>query len=119
MSWATGLGSWFGELLLFFGVFGLISSGEWLLAGIGVMAIFIFEGLSALEKPDREEMRALQEFPATAIKNLAFPFLWLALYFMGAGELMLAFSVATGIKAVALNANLLAKVFLWAEDKSL
>ncbi|MEW5996739.1 MAG: hypothetical protein AB1657_04045 [Candidatus Micrarchaeota archaeon] len=114
MSWATGLGSWFGELLLFFGVFALIGSGEWLLAGMGALMVFLFEGLAAQEKPDREEMKALREFPGTAAKNLAFPFLWLALYFVGGGEFILAFAIATGIKAVALNAKLLAKVFLWA-----
>jgi len=115
MSWATGIGSWFGELLLFFGIFDLIASGEWLLAGMGVMMIFLFEGLAVREKPDKEEMLALKEFPGTAIKNLAFPFLWLVFYFMGTGEFILAFAIATGIKAVALNAKLLAKVFLWAE----
>lgn len=119
MSWATGLGSWFGELLLFFGVFALIGSGEWLLAGMGAIMIFFFEGLAVGEKPGREEMKMLQEFPGAAVKNLVFPFLWMALYFMGAGEFILAFAVATGVKAVALNAKLLAKVFLWAGDKSL
>jgi len=113
MSWATGLGSWFGELLLFFGVFGLIASGEWMLAGMGVMMIFIFEGLAVQEKPGREEMAALAEFPATAIKNLAFPFLWMVLYLMGAGEFILAFAVTTGIKAIALNAKVLAKAHIF------
>ncbi|NYZ60163.1 hypothetical protein H0O01_00510 [Candidatus Micrarchaeota archaeon] len=115
MSWATGLGSWFGELLLFFGVFALIASGEWLLAGIGVMMIFLFEGLAVQEKPGKEEMMALAEFPATAIKNLAFPFLWMVLYFMGTGEFILAFAVTTGIKAIALNAKVLAKAHLFLE----
>lgn len=115
MSWATGLGSWFGELLLFFGVFSLIGSGEWLLAGIGAVMIFLFEGLAVQEKPGKDEMEALREFPKAAIQNLAFPFLWLVLYFMGTGEFILAFAITTGIKAVALNAKLLAKVFLWGE----
>lgn len=115
MSWATGLGSWFGELFLFFGVFALIASGEWLLAGIGSVAIFLFEGLAALEKPGKDEMAALKEFPAAAIKNLAFPSLWMALYLMGAGEFMLAFAIATGVKAVALNAKLLAKAHFFLE----
>jgi hypothetical protein len=65
------------------------------------------------EKPDKDEMAALREFPATAIKNLAFPFLWLVLYFMGTGEFILAFAVTTGIKAIALNAKVLAKSFLY------
>ena len=115
MSWATGLGSWFGELFLFFGVFALIAAGEWVLAGMGVLMIFIFEALAVRESPGKEEMRALEEFPGTAIKNLAFPFLWLILYFMGMGEFILAFAVATGIKAVAVNAKLLAKAFLYLE----
>lgn len=119
MSWATGLGSWFGELLLFFGVFALIASGEWMLAGIGAMMIFLFEGLAVGERPDKEEMKVLKELPAAAIKNLVFPFLWLALYFAGAGEFILAFAVATGVKAVALNAKLVAKALLWAEGKGL
>lgn len=109
------MGSWFGELLLFFGVFDLIASGEWMLAGIGVMMIFLFEGLAVQEKPGKEEMTALKEFPATAIKNLAFPFLWLVLYFMGTGEFILAFAVTTGIKAIALNAKVLAKAHLFLE----
>lgn len=113
MSWATGLGSWFGELFLFFGVFSLIGSGEWLLAGIGAVMIFLFEGLAAQERPGKEEMAALREFPAAAIKNLAFPFLWMAFYFMGAGEFILAFAIATGVKAVALNAKLLAKAHIF------
>ena len=107
------MGSWFGELLLFFGVFALIASGEWLLAGIGAVMIFLFEGLAVQEKPGKEEMAALREFPATAIKNLAFPFLWLVFYFMGTGEFILAFAVTTGIKAIALNAKVLAKAHLY------
>ncbi|HNT61106.1 MAG TPA: hypothetical protein PKJ97_03965 [Candidatus Bilamarchaeaceae archaeon] len=109
MSWSTGLGAWFGELILFFGVFALIASGEWLLAGMGAMMIFLFEGLAIAERPDEKESRELREFPATAIKNLAFPALWLALFLIGENSFILAFAVATGVKAIAMNSRLIAK----------
>ncbi|MDD2655236.1 MAG: hypothetical protein PHQ80_01045 [Candidatus ainarchaeum sp.] len=119
MSWATGLGSWFGELLLFFGIFSLIGSGQFLLAGIGAIMVFMFEGLAVGEKPAGNEMKELAEFPAAAIKNLFFPALWLVLFFLNENGFILAFAIATGVKAVALNAKLLAKAFLWADGKTL
>ena len=114
MSWATGLGSWFGELLLFFGVFALIGSGQFLPAGIGAVVVFLFEGLAVREKPSEGEMKEIIEFPATAIKNLFFPALWMVLFLLDQNGFILAFAITTGVKAVALNAKLVAKSFLWA-----
>jgi hypothetical protein len=119
MSWATGLGSWFGELMLFFGVFALVGSGQFLLAGIGAIVVFLFEGLAVNEKPNGNEIKELAEFPATAVKNLFFPALWMVLFFLDQNGFILAFAITTGIKAVALNAKLVAKSFMWADGKTL
>lgn len=119
MSWAMGLGSWFGELMLFFGVFALVGSGQFLLAGIGAIIVFLFEGLAVRERPDKNEMKELLEFPATAVKNLFFPALWLVLFFLDQNGFILAFAITTGVKAVALNAKLVAKSFMWADGKTL
>jgi hypothetical protein len=107
ISLVSGPMSWIGEILLIFGAYSLFAGDGVFLVGLGFSLICFGEGMNLLKKMKTAEIEVLHEsIIRDMLKSMAFPFLWLLLFFVSGLELLLALSIATGVKAIVKNSRI-------------
>lgn len=113
LSLVSGPISWVGEILMIFGAYSMFAGDGLLLMGMGFSLICFGEGMNLLKKMKHAEIELLHEsINMDMLKNMAFPFLWILLFFGTGLELLLALSIATGVKAIVKNARIAARFYL-------
>lgn len=109
---AGGAAGWAGEIMLIFGTYSVLGGGGFILAGIGFSLICFGEGISLLRGREiEEEMLLRKNIIKVLAQNMAFPALWLLIFFASGFELLLALAAATGIKAIVRNAGAIASFY--------
>lgn len=107
-----GIG-WIGGIMLIFGTYAAFGGGGFALAGMGFALICLGEGISLLRKRKKQEIELLKEnINRDMVKNMAFPLLWMLLFFLSGLELLLALGIATGARALVKNAGILSTFYI-------
>ncbi|MBD3397660.1 hypothetical protein GF412_00805 [Candidatus Micrarchaeota archaeon] len=110
---ASGPISWLGEIIMLFGAYNGFYGDGLVLMGFGFSLICIGEGMNLLRKMKQAEIELLHEnITRELLKNMAFPFLWIIVFFATGMELFLALSVATGAKSIVKNARIASSFYL-------
>ena len=113
ISFASGPISWIGEIMLIFGTYDAFSGDGILLMGFGFALVCFGEGMNLLKKMKRAERELLHEnITKNMLKNMAFPLLWILIFFATGIELLLALSIATGVKAIVKNSRIAATFYI-------
>lgn len=107
-----GVVSWIGGLILLFGAYSIIGGGEFYLAVVGAAIVCTGEALVFLKGLSQKQKDALEEgIVGELLKRMAFPVLWLAIYYFSGMELILALAFSTGISAIIRSARLTASFY--------
>ncbi|MBN2122122.1 hypothetical protein JW721_03635 [Candidatus Micrarchaeota archaeon] len=109
---AGGVVSWIGGLILLFGAYSIIGGGDFSLAIIGAGAVCMGEMLIFLKGLSKKQKEALEEgIVGELLKGMAFPVLWLAIYYLSGMGLILAFAFSTGVSAIIRSARITASFY--------
>ena len=113
ITFTSGPISWIGEILLIFGAYDAFSGGGILLMGFGFALVCFGEGMNLLKKMKKAEIEMLHEnITKDMLKTMAFPLLWMLIFFATGIELLLALSIATGVKAIVKNSRIAATFYI-------
>ncbi len=113
ISFTSGPISWIGGIMLIFGTYDAFSGNGILLIGFGFSLICFGEGMNLLRKMKKAEIELLHEnIIKDMLKNMAFPLLWILIFFATGLELLLALSIATGVKAIVKNSRTAATFYM-------
>ena len=114
LSFFVGVVSWIGELLILFGAYAWFLAGDILLLGLGFSLVCFGEGLALLKRMKPAEIEVLKDTLIKQMaKNMLFPLLWIALFFLSGISLFLALAIANGAKAIVKNARLVATSYIF------
>lgn len=113
ISFTSGPISWIGEILLIFGAYNAFSGDGILLMGFGFALVCFGEGMNLLKKMKKAEIEMLREnITKKMLRNMAFPLLWMLIFFATGIEILLALSIATGVKAIVRNSRIAATFYM-------
>lgn len=108
-----GILSFIGGLILLFGAYMLLSGGGIELALLGTAAICAGELMVFLKGLTRKERELLEErIIGTLLRNMAFPLLWLAAYYLLGMDFLLAFAISSGVRAIIENVRITASFYI-------
>jgi hypothetical protein len=107
-----GVVSWIGGLILLFGAYSILGGGEFSLAIIGAGIVCMGETIIFLRGLSPKQKGALEEgIMGELLKRMAFPALWLGIYYLIGMELILALAFSTGISAIIRSARITASFY--------
>ncbi|MCP4646453.1 MAG: hypothetical protein GY852_01795 [bacterium] len=113
VSFTSGPISWIGEILLIFGAYDAFSGGGILLIGFGFALVCFGEGMNLIKKMKKAEIELLHDnIIKNMLRNMAFPLLWMLIFFATGMEILLALSIATGVKAIVKNSRIAATFYM-------
>ena len=113
IKFTSGPISWIGEILLIFGAYDAFSGDGLLLMGFGLALVCFGEGMNLLRKMKTAEIEMLHDnIIKDMLRNMAFPLLWILVFFATGLELLLALSIATGVKAIVKSSRMAATFYM-------
>jgi hypothetical protein len=105
--------SWIGSLVLLFGAYEYMGGGTLDLAWIGIGVTCLGELMVFLKGLSGKERDLLEEkIVGKLLTNMAFPLLWLAIYYFLQMDFLLAFAASSGVRAIIENARITASFYI-------